>query len=70
MGRLLVTGTKALINKFTSALDFADIPTQWAMGYVEQRVKLANQNHLVSNVKEEKPELYFFMFSISKCYNI
>jgi hypothetical protein len=59
MGRLLVTGTKALANKFVSAVDFTDIPSQWALGFVEMRVKLANQIHLVNKVKQETPELYF-----------
>jgi len=59
MGRLLVIGTKALVKKFTSWVDFTDIPSQWTLGYVELRVKKANQRHFVSKVKQETPELYF-----------
>jgi len=51
MGRVLVIGTKALVIKFTSAVDLTDIPSHRALGYVELRVKLANQSHLVSKVK-------------------
>ena len=53
MGRLLVIGTKAVVNKFTSSVDFTGIPCQWAMGYVGMRVKLTNQSHLVGNVKQK-----------------
>ena len=50
MSRLLVTGTEAIVNKLISAVDLTDIPSQWALGYVELTVKLANQSHLVRKV--------------------
>jgi len=59
MSRLIVTGTKALVNKFRTTVDFTDIPSQWTMGYVELRVKLTNQSHLVIKVKQKKTELHF-----------
>jgi hypothetical protein len=39
-------------RKLASAVDFADIPNQWALDCVELKVKLANQSHLVNYVEQ------------------
>jgi hypothetical protein len=54
MGRILVTGTEAFVDKITSSLDFTDISSQWALGYVELKVKQASQSSLMSKVKKKK----------------
>jgi hypothetical protein len=59
MSKLLVIVTEAIVNKLISAVDLTGIPSQWALGYVELRAKIAYQSHLVRKVKEETPELYF-----------